>query len=112
MPKILTPLQSKFLNEFFLHTQDFYLTGGTALSVFYLQHRYSVDLDLFTQKDEGFKQVEHLVREICTNLNVDFTAVQITKYFKHFVVGNPGSLLTLHFSRDFSIQTKTSKTVR
>jgi hypothetical protein len=28
--------------------QEFFLTGGTALSAFYLQHRYSDDLDFFT----------------------------------------------------------------
>ena len=27
---------------------DFYLAGGTALSLFYFQHRQSIDLDLFT----------------------------------------------------------------
>ena len=30
--------------------KQFYFTGGTALSAFYLQHRYSEDLDFFTQK--------------------------------------------------------------
>ena len=29
---------------------NFFLTGGTALSVFYLHHRISIDLDLFTTK--------------------------------------------------------------
>lgn len=52
---ILTPKQSQFLE---LISQDkqitkrFYLTGGTALSEFYLQHRLSYDIDLFTEKEE------------------------------------------------------------
>jgi predicted nucleotidyltransferase component of viral defense system len=29
---------------------DFYLTGGTALSRVYLNHRYSDDLDLFVNQ--------------------------------------------------------------
>ena len=29
----------------------FYLTGGTALSGYYLQHRISDDLDFFTEDD-------------------------------------------------------------
>ena len=33
----------------------FYLTGGTALSRFYYQHRYSDDLDLFVNNDSNFK---------------------------------------------------------
>ena len=30
---------------------NFYLTGGTALAVFYLQHRYSDDLDFFSETE-------------------------------------------------------------
>jgi hypothetical protein len=33
---------------------DFYLTGGTALSRFYLNHRYSDDLDFVSYKDPYF----------------------------------------------------------
>ena len=36
-------------------SNDFYLTGGTALSRFYLNHRYSDDLDFFTNQDKNFK---------------------------------------------------------
>jgi Nucleotidyl transferase AbiEii toxin, Type IV TA system len=62
MPTILTPLQNSFLAEFFHLAQDFYLTGGTALSAFYLRHRYSVDLDLFTHDDEAFQRVADLTK--------------------------------------------------
>lgn len=31
-------------------SQNFYLTGGTALAAFYLHHRYSQDLDFFSEK--------------------------------------------------------------
>lgn len=52
---ILTPKQSQFL-EFISKdeqiTKQFYLTGGAALSEFYLQHRLSYDIDLFTEKQE------------------------------------------------------------
>jgi predicted nucleotidyltransferase component of viral defense system len=50
-PNILTPLQRRFL-EVFSQTElkkDFFLTGGTALAHFYLQHRLSDDLDFFTE---------------------------------------------------------------
>jgi len=50
-PEILTPLQRKVLDAVFAEeafAQSFYLTGGTALAAFYLFHRYSDDLDLFT----------------------------------------------------------------
>lgn len=52
---ILTPIQHQFL-EFVTNqpqiTDNFYLTGGTALSEFYYQHRKSEDIDLFCEKQE------------------------------------------------------------
>ena len=47
---------------------NFYLTGGTALAVFYLGHRYSEDLDFFSEKeidplalDVFFKKIKPLL---------------------------------------------------
>lgn len=40
----------------------FYLTGGTALSAFYLEHRLSNDLDFFTEDEEQMPQVEYLAK--------------------------------------------------
>ncbi|MBI5152416.1 nucleotidyl transferase AbiEii/AbiGii toxin family protein [Candidatus Peregrinibacteria bacterium] len=34
-----------------LFRENFYLTGGTALAEFYLQHRFSEDLDFFSEKE-------------------------------------------------------------
>ncbi len=34
---------------------EFYLTGGTALSRYYLNHRYSDDLDFFVNQHSEFK---------------------------------------------------------
>ncbi len=50
---LLTPLQTKFLTTFATlpDAPHFYLTGGTALAEFYLGHRLSFDLDLFTPED-------------------------------------------------------------
>ncbi|MEK9173502.1 MAG: nucleotidyl transferase AbiEii/AbiGii toxin family protein [Patescibacteria group bacterium] len=51
---ILTEKQSNFLRVFgeedFL-ARNFYLTGGTALAEFYLGHRFSEDLDFFSDKE-------------------------------------------------------------
>ena len=35
---------------------SFYLTGGTALGRYYLNHRYSEDLDFFINKSEAFQE--------------------------------------------------------
>ena len=52
--EILTNLQRKILILFSnLPDKDaFYLTGGTALSAFFIKHRMSLDLDFFTDVEE------------------------------------------------------------
>ncbi|MDO8528111.1 MAG: nucleotidyl transferase AbiEii/AbiGii toxin family protein [Deltaproteobacteria bacterium] len=63
MTKILTPLQHKVLQAFFAEPElkrHFYLTGGTALSAFYLKHRLSIDLDFFTHSVD-LHDVERLI---------------------------------------------------
>jgi predicted nucleotidyltransferase component of viral defense system len=53
--EILTVLQREVLNALFAEekfAKTFYLTGGTALSAFYLKHRYSEDLDFFTHESQ------------------------------------------------------------
>ncbi len=51
---ILTPSQH-FVLDLAIREEDltdwFYFTGGTALSQFYLHHRYSEDLDFFSQTE-------------------------------------------------------------
>lgn len=42
--------------------EHFYLTGGTALSAFYLRHRHSEDLDFFTEQEVGLESVLGLLR--------------------------------------------------
>ncbi len=58
---IFTPLQTQIFEEFAkdeILPKHFYFTGGTALSVFYYQHRWSEDLDFFS--DEKFDEREVL----------------------------------------------------
>lgn len=52
--EILNKVQKKVLGAFgsILDSEHFYLTGGTALSYFYLKHRKSNDLDFFTTNEE------------------------------------------------------------
>lgn len=40
-----------------LFCENFYLTGGTALAEFYLQHRLSEDLDFFSEKEFDMQAV-------------------------------------------------------
>ncbi len=54
--------------------EQFYFTGGTALSAFYLQHRYSEDLDFFTQKKFDNQDVFDLVDSWSRKHNFTFTS--------------------------------------
>lgn len=54
--KNLYPFQDGILNTVKELKLPFYLTGGTALSRGYFEHRYSDDLDLFVNNDINFDQ--------------------------------------------------------
>lgn len=43
---------------------SFFLTGGTALAVFYLQHRVSDDLDFFSLKSADFADLDFWIRSM------------------------------------------------
>ncbi len=78
----LYPLQDRVLRIVSQQNLPFYLTGGTALSRHYLNHRYSDDIDLFVNSDDSFKQyVERLEQEI----KQDFDSLEIPIRAKDFV---------------------------
>jgi predicted nucleotidyltransferase component of viral defense system len=108
MPEILTSTQNSFLREFFSRAQEFYLTGGTALSAFYLRHRYSEDLDFFTNDEVAFRRAENIVMDSCAALKISFSSIRLTSYFKHFSIGKGNDFLTLHFAKDVPYHLKPS----
>jgi len=75
---ILSQIQLAFLGELgkqeFIR-KNFYLTGGTALAAFYLGHRYSEDLDFFSEKEFDILQIDVLLKGFQVKfgiLNIDF----------------------------------------
>lgn len=59
--KILTEKQEVLIDHLPEEIQtNFYLTGGTALSAFYLGHRFSEDMDFFTDAEEKMAPIEFL----------------------------------------------------
>lgn len=60
------PQQRDILIEFFKNEtirENFFLTGGTALSVFYFHHRKSNDLDLFSIDRPQFSDIDYWVKK-------------------------------------------------
>lgn len=80
---ILLPHQTEILRLFFASSygQKFFLTGGTALSAFYLNHRQSLDLDFFTHQDFDSLQLKLIVEEISQKTDSQiFTKVTANTY--------------------------------
>ena len=62
-PNLLSPLQRRILDSVSAQLPGMFLTGGTALGAFYLGHRRSADLDLFTRERAAFdERVRQFVR--------------------------------------------------
>jgi nucleotidyltransferase AbiEii toxin of type IV toxin-antitoxin system len=83
--KALTPLKKDFLKEFFAIENRFFLTGGSALGIFYFDHRYSYDLDFFTTDDNiDWKFFELNLRSICKKIQAQLEPVTKAPSFQRF----------------------------
>ncbi len=72
--ELLTKFQQVFLNEVkkTKFIKNFYLTGGTALAIFYLNHRYSEDFDFFsTQEILDLLPINIFLKKFKENFKVD-----------------------------------------
>jgi hypothetical protein len=82
--KSLTPLKHDFLKSFFTKCQDFFLTGGSALGVFYYDHRFSYDLDLFTVKDIDWHFLEKLFISVAEEINAVYKSIIKAPFFHRY----------------------------
>jgi hypothetical protein len=97
---ILYPLQDKILKLIGTLPVDFYLTGGTALSRAYLNHRYSDDLDFFVYRSDKFKtQVEVVVRSL-PQLDLKLEIIQADEGFARIFIYQDRCTLKLDFVND------------
>lgn len=99
--EILTSDQKKVLD--YLSEQDFirdfYLTDGTALAAFYLNHRYSEDLDFFTAEEEiDVKSLTVFFESLKPKLNI--TAVDFQKSLNRnlFFLKTPNGIIKTEFT--------------
>lgn len=92
--EILTPTQKNFLQKFFKTYlgERFFLGAGTALAAFYLHHRRSEDLDLFTLDQKlNFDEVNAEVGKIGRRLNLKLKHHVSTPTFLQFIFETPES---------------------
>lgn len=97
---ILSTLQWEFLSFFFERAPPFFLTGGTALSAFYLQHRYSEDLDIFTLNSDAFDRVPLHVADAATRLAASVASLQTAPQFRRYRLSRKGESVIVDFVRE------------
>lgn len=90
---ILTSYQVRILERFFgsgLGNQ-FFLTGGTALSAFYFAHRDSKDLDLFTLTPYDYESVQAVIADIARTIQATvFAKVKTDHYNELYLRSDEG----------------------
>ncbi|MBC8345062.1 MAG: nucleotidyl transferase AbiEii/AbiGii toxin family protein [Candidatus Marinimicrobia bacterium] len=96
--KELYELQDDILASVFAVENEFYLTGGTCLSRFYKEMRYSDDLDFFTHQSGRFSFAVKNIKQALDKKFKIFTEVD-SKDFIRFKVDN---LLQVDFINDIS----------
>ena len=99
---LLTPLQLAFLQVFsqLSDHHHFYLTGGTALAEFYLGHRLSYDLDLFTA-DVGLVQpVSFQLEKLAQENNFEIKTIRRFTTYVEFLVSSDNDTLKVDLALD------------
>ncbi|MBU2577550.1 nucleotidyl transferase AbiEii/AbiGii toxin family protein [Patescibacteria group bacterium] len=87
MKSILTPFQKSIFealcrDKFII--QNFRFAGGTALSEFYLKHRYSEDLDFFTDEELPIEEIRPRLSPIFKQIGIETVEYRETLSSKIF----------------------------
>jgi len=89
---------SQVKNDAYLQS-NFYFTGGTALSCVYLNHRYSEDLDFFSEKIKIDTQIiASLVEEWSKQNNFTYTSNFVEVVYTFYAKFNAAPPLKVDFS--------------
>jgi hypothetical protein len=99
---VLTEIQKRILG----HLKDipeldaFYLTGGTALSRFYLGHRKSDDLDFFTPEEGLLQPVSLKIEDALRKAGADVERKRGFRSFVELTVSDPPESTIIHLALD------------
>ncbi|EKE13907.1 MAG: hypothetical protein ACD_12C00759G0002 [uncultured bacterium] len=82
--------------------KKFYLTGGTALSAFYLYHRLSIDLDFFSDEPFSYNELKIFLDAVKRKFDLrDILAVKIFDRWQFTVAAkNPVKLEFVYFNHE------------
>lgn len=94
-------LQDKFLAWWSNLGYPFYLTGGTALGRFYLNHRFSEDLDFFMNNDARYSNyIADLKNKITAHFAVNINQSLFTEDYTRFFITEEGINLKIELIND------------
>ncbi|MBC7221677.1 nucleotidyl transferase AbiEii/AbiGii toxin family protein [Candidatus Bipolaricaulota bacterium] len=99
---LLTPLQLEVLRALrnVPDAERFYLTGGTALAEFYLGHRRSFDLDLFTTEHGLVQPFSRVAEEALRREGIDVAVVRRLATFAELQVSRGSEAVRVQFAYD------------
>ncbi|MBI5207388.1 MAG: nucleotidyl transferase AbiEii/AbiGii toxin family protein [Candidatus Firestonebacteria bacterium] len=106
MREKIKSIQNEILNVLANKINDFYLAGGTALSLFYFNHRQSDDLDFFTQEFSK-KRIAEITNEInlITKKNIELINENLSEIYVKVMVYSleydKDKFLKIDFIQDF-----------
>ncbi len=99
--KRLYLLQDKFLGWWKTLELPFYLTGGTALGRFYLNHRFSEDLDFFMNSAPGYSSaIAEIRKKITSRFTVDLQQSLFSDDYTRLFISDDNIRLKLDFVND------------
>ncbi len=104
---ILYPLQDKILKIIAELPVEFYLTGETALSRAYLNHRYSDDLDFFLNNSPSFKSQVNTVINAFQKSDTSFEIAVADEGYARIFVFEEEHALKLDFVNDVPFRSGT-----
>jgi len=96
----LYPFQDEIFRIIAEEKTGFYLSGGTALGRFYLQHRFSDDLDFFLNRAEDFALQADRIIHVFKQNNIQFTIGVKSADFVRISLHKGGLNLKIDFIND------------
>ncbi len=99
---LLTPLQRACLAAFagLPDQAHFYLSGGTALAEFYLGHRLSFDLDLFTPEEALILPTSYQIETTAPRYGLQVSVVRRFATFVELVIGRDQDQVRVELALD------------
>ncbi len=91
----LSGYQREVLTGFFASERGFFLTGGAALAGFYLRHRETTDLDLFTVDKSAFERGPHVMASVAERLGAQVVVRQDAPGFRRYALSRGDETLVV-----------------